>query len=125
VLDKLDMREIVMAVGLDFPVGIAGSRLSATQRQKLAIARGVLKRPDVLILNEATRALDSAVLARVMDNLLATFEGRGVIWGLHRASLAARFDHVLVIRDGKVVEQGEFQALDKDGTALAALLQSE
>ena len=125
VLDKLHMREIVMAVGLDFPVGIAGSRLSATQRQKLAIARGVLKRPDVLILNEATRALDSAVQARVMENLLATFEGRGVIWGLHRASLAARFDHVLVIRDGKVVEQGEFETLAKDGTALSALLQSE
>lgn len=125
VLDQLDIRRVVMEVGLDYQVGIAGSRLSAAQRQKLAIARAVLKRPDILLLNEATSALDASAQMRVMENLLEEFKGRGLIWALHRASLADHFDRVLVVRDGKVVEQGSFGDLIKQGTAFKELLDAE
>ena len=72
----------MVEVGLDFQVGIGGSRLSTAQRQKLAVARAVLKRPDVFILSEATSALDGATQTKVVANLL-----EGVQWP--RADLGA------------------------------------
>lgn len=125
VVDALDLRPAMMEVGLDFQVGIGGARLSGNQRQKLAIARAVLKQPDILILNEAIAELDSASQTRVLEGLLAEFDGRGLIWTLHRASLARHFDRVLVMRGGKVVEQGSFEELDRDGGELRELLATE
>jgi putative ABC transport system ATP-binding protein len=116
VVGSLDLRPAVMEVGLDFQVGIGGARLSGTQRQKLAIARAVLKRPDILILNEATAALDSSSQAKLLEGLIDEFEGRGLIWALHRAGLASLFDHVLVMQGGKIVQEGTFEELkSKDG----------
>jgi ABC-type multidrug transport system fused ATPase/permease subunit len=125
VIDALDLREDVMAVGLDFNVGISGGRLSSIQRQKLGLARAILKRPDVLILNQATAPIDGASAARIMNNLLDGFKGRGVIWVLHRASLAEHFEKILVVRAGRVVEQGAFDALARDGSVLKELIDSE
>ncbi len=125
VVDALDLRSAVMEVGLDFQVGIGGARLSGIQRQKLAIARAVLKRPDILILNEATAALDSASQAKLLEGLISEFEGRGLIWALHRAGLASSFDRVLVMRGGKIVVQGRFEELDRDGSVFRELLDAE
>jgi ABC-type multidrug transport system ATPase subunit len=125
VIDALDLRSAVMTVGLDFNVGIAGARLSSVQRQKLGLARAVLKRPDVLILNEATTAIDNASQGRIMENLLNEFKGRGVVWVLHRASLARQFDRILVVRAGRIVEQGSFDELARDGSVLQELINAE
>ncbi|MPY71159.1 MAG: ATP-binding cassette domain-containing protein [Alphaproteobacteria bacterium] len=125
VVDRLDLREAVMAVGLGFHVGIAGGRLSSVQRQKLAIARSVLKRPDVLVLNEATATLDGGSQGRAMERILAELEGRTVIWSLHRASLARSFDRVLVMAGGAVVEQGAYEELDREGSTLRELVEAE
>ena len=125
VIDTLELREDVMAVGLDFNVGIGGGRLSSIQRQKLGLARAVLKRPDVLILNQVTSTLDGASAQRIMRNLLDEFKGRGVIWVLHRASLAENFEKIMVINAGRVVEQGAFQDLDREGSQLRELITAE
>ncbi len=125
VLDSLEMRDDVMAVGLAFQVGVAGARLSAAQRQKLGLARCIIKRPDLLIVNEGITSLDGASQRRVLEAVLKEFEGRGVIWTLHRTAYADQFDKVIVMRSGKIVEQDEFAALDKDGTTLRELLNSE
>ena len=125
VVDALELRDAVMEVGLDFQVGIGGARLSGNQRQKLAIARAVLKRPDILILNEATAALDSSSQAKLLEGLIDEFEGRGLIWALHRAGLANLFDRVLVMRGGKIVEQGAFEELRQSGGELKELLDAE
>lgn len=125
VVDTLDLRKAVMEIGLDYQVGVAGARLSSSQRQKLAIARAVLKRPDLLILNEAASSLDSGTQTRLEERLREEMRGRGVLWVLHRAALAADFDEVLVARGGKIVEQGRFDDLDAEGTALRGLLDSE
>ena len=125
VVAELDLRQAVTQVGLDFDVGIAGSRLSASQRQKLALARAILKRPDVLIISEATAPLDSASQSRILAGLLEEFAGRGLIWSLHRAGLAESFDRVLVMRGGRVVEQGSYAELDKDGSYFKELLAAE
>ncbi len=125
VVEDLKLRATVVEVGLDFRVGIGGSRLSMPQRQKLALARCLLKRPDLLIVNQATAALDGAAQGPVMDNVLEFMKGKGVIWILHRAGAANRFERVLVLQNGRIIEQDTFGALNKEGTALHALMQAE
>ena len=125
VIDDLNLRTAVMEVGLSFHVGIGGGRLSSTQRQKLGIARAVLKRPDILILNEATASLDGAAQTAVLAGLRQEFEGRGLVWAVHRPSMARDFDRVFVMKSGRVVEQGIFAELDREGTVLHELVQAE
>ena len=125
VIAELGLHEVVAEVGLNFDVGIAGSRLSAAQRQKLAMARALMKRPDVLILSESTTSLDSATQAEVMEALLAEFEGRCLIWSVQRASMAAGFDEVLVMRQGRLMERGTFAELSQSNEYVRELLGSE
>jgi putative ABC transport system ATP-binding protein len=84
------------------------------QRQKTAIARAVLKRPDLLILNEATSALDGQDQTKISNGLREEFAGRGIIWVLHRASLARNFDRALILSGGKLQEQGSVSELGND-----------
>ena len=125
VIDDLDLRAAVMEVGLSFNVGNGGGRLSGTQRQKLGIARAVLKRPDVLILNEATGSLDGAAQTAILSSLKVEFDGRGLIWAVHRPSMAGSFDRTLVMKSGRVIEQGTFEELSREGTVLDGLVQAE
>ena len=125
VIDSLELRPAVMEVGLGYHVGVGGARLSGAQRQKLGIARAVLKRPDILILNEATAGLDGNTQTRVLDGLIDEFEGRGLVWALHRPSMARRFDKVIVMKSGRVAEIGAPDTLDREGTALHDLIKSE
>ena len=126
VIEAENLRDAVIEVGLDFEVGVGGARLSPGQRQKVGLARTLLRRPDVLIFNEATAALDSGSQAKVLANIFKETEGRGMIWALQRASLAERFDRVMVMRGGRIVETGGFAELQnaEDG-ALTALIGEE
>jgi len=105
VLDSLGLRRAVLEVGLDYQVGIAGKRLNSAQRQKIDLARALVKRPDILILNEATALLDAAAQAKVTENILAERRGQGVIWMMDRPSMARKFDRILAMRGGRVVEE--------------------
>jgi ABC-type multidrug transport system fused ATPase/permease subunit len=125
VLDELSLRPAVIDVGLDYNVGTAGSRLSLGQRQRAAIARAALKRPDMMILNEATSALDGQAQGKVMEGLFAEFRGRCLVWVLHRASLARNFDRVLVMSAGKLQEQGRVAELDHKDSLTALLMAAE
>ncbi|MGB0630270.1 MAG: ABC transporter transmembrane domain-containing protein [Alphaproteobacteria bacterium] len=125
VIDDLDLRAAVMEVGLSFHVGIGGGRLSGAQRQKLGIARAVLKRPDVLILNEATGSLDGATQTALLSALREEMAGRGLVWAVHRASMAREFDRILVMKSGRVIEQGAWNDLNTEGSTLHELVQSE
>jgi ABC-type multidrug transport system fused ATPase/permease subunit len=122
VVDKLDLRRSIMELGLDFPVGIGGTRLTAVQRQKLAIARSVLKKPDLLVLNEATAILDESVQASLMRNLFEEYKDRALIWLVHRASLGEEFDYTVVLERGKCVEQGPYSELNRPGSVLSDLV---
>lgn len=125
VLEHLDLRPTVIEVGLDFQVGIGGSRLTAAQRQKIGIARVLLRRPEVLVFNDAVAALESGAQGRVIDRVLAESEGRTVVWAMQRPDLARRFQRVLVLQDGRVVEDGAPDKLDRDGTEFHALAAGE
>jgi energy-coupling factor transporter ATP-binding protein EcfA2 len=125
VIVELDLHDAIVEAGLGFNIGTRGSRLSAAQRQKLAIARGILKTPDLMVLSEATTALDAGSDARVVNAILEKFKGQGVFWVLQKASTARRFDRVLVMTDGRVAEEGRFADLEKDGSVLPGLLKAE
>jgi putative ABC transport system ATP-binding protein len=125
VLDDLGLRERVIEVGLQAQTGVGGTRLSLPQRQKLAIARALLKRPEVLIMYDVTGPLDPAEQSAIQDALLAEFAERTLVWALNRSDWARKFDQVLVMRKGRVVEQGRFAELDRDGSALQELVAAE
>lgn len=125
VIDALSLRQIIIDVGLDYNVGSGGARLSIAQRQKVAIARAVLKRPDLLILNEATSALDGQAQAKVSNGLKEEFAGRGIIWVLHRASLARNFERALILSGGKLQEQGSVSELQGNGSLMSLLVAAE
>ena len=125
VIDALALRQTIIEVGLDYNVGTGGSRLSPAERQKTAIARAMLKRPDLLILNEATSALDGLSQAKVANGLKEEFAGRCLIWVLQRASLARNFDRVLVMSNGKLQEQGTPAELAPKETLLSMLVAAE
>jgi ABC-type transport system involved in cytochrome bd biosynthesis fused ATPase/permease subunit len=126
VIESDNLRSAVIEVGLSFEVGLAGSKLSPAQRQKLSMARALLRRPDILILNETTSALDPNSQRKVMSNVLSETKGKTLIWVLQRASLAENFDRVIVISGGQVAETGSFSDLiKKEDSSLNKLLKDE
>ena len=97
--------------GLDAQVGERGVKLSGGQRQRIAIARVLLKDAPILILDEATSALDSEVEAAIQHSLYQLMEGKTVIAIAHRLSTIAAMDRLIVIDEGRIVEQGSHREL--------------
>lgn len=124
ILDELRLRSLVLRIGLDYQVGTAGSRLSVPDRQKVAMGRALLKNPAVLILDQASAVLDPAAQSRLVTDILACRQGRSVFWVLNRVDLAQRFDHVLVMDQGKLVEQGAYDELLGRDSMLRRLLKT-
>ena len=102
--------------GYDAHVGERGVKLSGGQRQRIAIARVMLKDAPILLLDEATSALDSEVEAAIQASLYRLMEGKTVIAIAHRLSTIAAMDRLIVLDEGRVVEEGDHHTLlAKDG----------
>jgi ATP-binding cassette subfamily B protein len=101
--------------GYDTIVGERGVRLSGGQRQRLGIARAFLKNAPILILDEATSALDTQSEKEIQLALSELMEGRTVVAIAHRLSTVSSFDRIVVLVEGKVVEDGPPSILRKDG----------
>ena len=97
--------------GLDTAVGERGVRLSGGQRQRLSLARALLKNPPVLVLDEATSAVDNETEAAIQRSLLKIGHGRTVIMIAHRLSTIVHADQIVVIHRGKVAESGTHHEL--------------
>ncbi len=97
--------------GLDTQVGERGVKLSGGQRQRIAIARVMLKNAPILLLDEATSALDSEVEHAITDSLNDMMQGKTVIAIAHRLSTIAELDRLVVIDEGRIIEQGSHEEL--------------
>lgn len=111
--------------GLDTLLGESGTLLSGGQRQRLAIARALLKDAPILILDEATSALDSESERAIQDALKEVMKGRTTLVIAHRLSTIENADQVIVLGDGKVIEQGTHEQLLEKGMAYARLYQTQ
>ena len=102
--------------GMNTPVGERGVRLSGGQRQRLSLARALLKNPPILVLDEATSAVDNETEAAIQRSLKRIGHNRTVIMIAHRLSTIVDADSIAVIEGGKVLEQGTHrELLDQDG----------
>jgi len=106
VVDTLQLRRRIVEIGLGYQVGIGGGRLSAAHRQRLGIARGLLKRPDLLILDQATANLDRLSQSAIMRHMLQDSGEMGLVWVLSHVEDADRFDRLIEMEGGRVVAQG-------------------
>jgi ATP-binding cassette subfamily B multidrug efflux pump len=97
--------------GYDAQVGERGVKLSGGQRQRVTLARVILKDAPILLLDEATSALDSEVEAAIQDTLYGMMEGKTVIAIAHRLSTIAQMDRILVMDEGRIVEDGTHSEL--------------
>lgn len=117
----LDLEDPSGRTGYDAHVGERGVKLSGGQRQRITLARVVLKDAPILLLDEATSALDSEVEAAIQDTLYGMMEGKTVIAIAHRLSTIAQMDRILVMDQGRVVEQGSHATLLAEGGIYAGL----
>ncbi|WP_421904502.1 ABCB family ABC transporter ATP-binding protein/permease [Mameliella sp.] len=107
--------------GYDTQVGERGLKLSGGEKQRVGIARTLLKDPPILLLDEATSALDTETEASIQDALRRAGEGRTVMTIAHRLSTISDADRIVVLQEGEVVEQGTHDALLAQGGRYAAL----
>ncbi len=111
--------------GYETGVGERGLKLSGGEKQRVGIARTLLKDPPILLLDEATSALDTETEARIQGELKAMGEGRSVITIAHRLSTVVDADRIVVLQDGVVAEQGRHDELLARGGRYAALWQRQ
>jgi ATP-binding cassette subfamily B multidrug efflux pump len=107
----MGLRDWKDRTGYDAHVGERGVKLSGGQRQRIAIARVVLKDAPILVLDEATSALDSEAELAIQEQLLGLMEGKTVIAIAHRLSTIARMDRLIILDQGRIVEEGSHDDL--------------
>ncbi len=107
IVEKLELTGTIMDLGMDMAVGVAGGRLSAAQRQKLCLARALIKNAPILVLNNPLSAHAPVSQEKIMRAIIAHNEDRGLIWVLNRDEDAGFFDNMIVMKHGRVTRAGK------------------
>jgi putative ABC transport system ATP-binding protein len=122
VLDAMKLRPRVIEVGLDYNVGPSGKRLSTAQRQRASLVRALVKRPRLLILNNSLAVFDDSTQRRLAERVNKIMEGGALVLITDNVALARMFDRVIIMKEGRVIEQGEVRDLDRDGSRFRELV---
>ena len=112
-VERARLKDFVLSLpnGLETRVGERGLKLSGGEKQRVGVARAILKNPPILILDEATSALDSETESEVQAALAEAARGRTTIAVAHRLSTIAKADQIIVLEDGHLAEEGDHAAL--------------
>ena len=110
-----------LSSGYETIIGDRGMRLSGGQRQRLALARAILRKPDLLILDEATSELDSEAEARIQETFESVRQQTTVLMAAHRLSTILSADQICVLGDGAIVEAGTAEELLANRGVFSAL----
>jgi len=126
-LDEMGLTDDIFHIGLDFNIGTGGKRLSEIQRQKLHLARALLKKPDFLIVNRALNSLDSRSQRNIIENVLKRARNTdghpcGVIWVPINPKISLLFDRVLLFSDGELIADGNPDDMNKSQPQFQELL---
>jgi len=124
--EALELIDDVLSIGLEFDVGSGGKRLTMVQRQKLNLARALLKRSDYFVFNRPLSALDQRVQDQITHNIVEGLHKEGerpaIIWVLSNAKLAEIFDRILLFDRGALAEAGNFPELSEQNGMFKELL---
>jgi ATP-binding cassette subfamily B protein len=120
-LAQIDRFIALLPEGYDTPVGERGLKLSGGEKQRVAIARTILKAPPILVLDEATSALDTFTEKEIQDALDRVSRGRTTLVIAHRLSTVIGADEIIVLDHGRVVERGNHAGLLAQGGVYAAM----
>jgi putative ABC transport system ATP-binding protein len=124
--DQLDLYDDVLSIGMEFDVGSGGKRLTMVQRQKVNMARTLLKRSDYFIFNRPLLALDQRVQDQIIRNVVTGLHEEGkrpaIIFVLSNARLAEIFDRILLFERGGLAEAGGYPELSEKNTMFKELL---
>ena len=110
VIEQMGIYNDVMRLGLSYDVGNAGTNISTDQKQKLALARALIKVTDILILNDVIGVLDIDAQSRIIANVQRICSDRSLVWVLSQESLAENFNQTLTLEKGKVIKQSTSDA---------------
>lgn len=126
-VDIAQLRETIVGLpdGLDTRLGERGINLSGGQKQRTALARALARRPRVVLLDDALSAVDTHTEAAILDGLRGALSGRTAIIASHRISAVRDADHIVVLDDGAIVEQGHHDDLVRRNGRYAQLLRRQ
>lgn len=124
--EDLGQSEAILSIGLDFDVGSGGKRLTSVQRQKINVARALLKHADYVIFSRPLPALDQRIQIQIAENIMQNLHKEGhtpaIIWALSNFPLASNFDRVIVFKGGRLVQDGTYEALLAEGGVFKELV---
>jgi ATP-binding cassette subfamily B (MDR/TAP) protein 1 len=127
VAKKCELHDFIMSLpeGYNTQVGAHGSKLSGGQRQRLAIARALIRDPEILLLDEATSQLDATTERDVKQAIAAASSGRTTIMIAHRLASVQHADRIFVFDTGRIVEQGRHDELVDLGGIYAGMVAAQ
>ena len=127
VAKKCELHDFIMSLpeGYNSEVGAHGSKLSGGQRQRLAIARALLRDPEILLLDEATSQLDANTEREIRKTIAAASKGRTTIMIAHRLASVQHADNIIVFDAGRIVEQGRHDELVAEGGIYAGMVAAQ